>query len=252
MLTFDGVCFDYRSPALTQVGFALSAGTRTGLIGINGAGKSTLLSIAAGGRHPDHGQVHVREHALYGPGRRRALRLVSYMPQEASFPSALTAREIVEYLTWMRGHTPTGARRRTDEALEKVGLGPQRNTRFGRLSGGMRRRVALAQAIAPEADVLLLDEPSTGLDPQQRRLMVDAVAGLDGCVLMSSHVMEDIVAVASEVLVLHEGRLLFDGPLDALGTSSPSSRTASPAEAGPAASPAETAEAGFLALISRA
>lgn len=235
VLRFDDVSFAFRGrPALVHVAFSLAQRTRTGLVGVNGAGKSTLLTIAAGGRRPQQGQVHVGERELYGSGRRDALGRVSFMPQEATFPPRMTALEIVQYLTWMRGHAAADARRRAVAALEQVGLGAEQNTRFGQLSGGMRRRVALAQAVAPDTDVVLLDEPSTGLDPQQRRLMVQAVASLDGCVLMSSHVMEDVVAVASRVIVLHEGTVRFDGDLAELGGTAP----------GPGA-----AEAGFLALI---
>ena len=160
------------------------------------------------------------------------------MPQNPVFPSSMTALEIVEYLTWMRGHSRVRARRRARATLDQVGLGEQQRTRYGHLSGGMRRRVALAQALAPEAEIVLLDEPSTGLDPQQRRLMVDIVSRLSGCVLMSSHVMEDITAVASHLVVLHDGRKLFDGSTKDFA----STQTGTPERA---------AERAFLDLISR-
>lgn len=109
------------------------------------------------------------------------------------------------------------------------------------LSGGMVRRVALAQALASSPSVLLLDEPSTGLDPKQRRVMVDLIGNLAGCVLLSSHVMEDVADVASRVLVLDEGRIVFDGTVDQLSGLAPVG-----------APRGRAAEAGFLHVISEA
>lgn len=234
-----GVSHTYASDrqALHDVNLQLRTGV-TALVGVNGAGKSTLLSILAGSLRPTAGSVLIGGTDLFGRQRRRVIGRVALMPQTLTVPSNLTAWEAVSVIGWMRGLTSHEAAQRADLALEAVGLEDRRGSAIKELSGGMRRRIALAQAIVAEPDVLLLDEPSTGLDPQQRRRMVDIVKELHGTVVFSSHVMEDVVDTASRVLVLHEGRIRFDGSLEQLNAQAPA-----------AASPARRPEAAFLALI---
>lgn len=231
-------CFG-RNTILEDVSLVVEPGSKTGLIGVNGAGKTTLLSIAAGALRPSSGQVCVDGSDLYSvSGRGSVLPRVALMPQSPVFPKGMTAHEIINYLTWMRGFSLRASTPRADAALERVGLIAVRNRKYGALSGGMRRRVALAQAIASDADVLLLDEPSTGLDPQQRRIMVDLLTSLESSVVMSSHVMEDIGQVTSRVAVLHDGAIRFDGGLTEF------------AEAGIGDDISARAEDAFLKLIS--
>lgn len=226
---------------LFDVTFQLNDGV-TALVGVNGAGKTSLLQAAAGGLAPRSGSVHIAGRDPYGRReRRQALVRCSLMPQDLRFPGTFTALEAVQYLAWMRGISGKAARSRAQECLEVVGLTPRADSRLRELSGGMVRRVGLAQALVSRPDVLLLDEPSTGLDPQQRRMMVDLIDGLDCCVLLSSHVMEDVGDVAGRVLVLHEGRLVFDGSVPAL------------AALAPAATPGGRApELGFLSIVATA
>lgn len=161
------------------------------------------------------------------------------MPQSMALPPNMTAREVVTYITWMRGHDGKAAHNRAVAALEQVRLSNRLDEKVGKLSGGMIRRVALAQTLASGAPVLLLDEPSTGLDPEQRRLMVDLLHGLPGTILMSSHVMEDVVDIAANVVILDEGQVIFHGPVHELTAKAPAG-----VERGRAA------EAAFLQLIS--
>lgn len=161
------------------------------------------------------------------------------MPQDSIFPARMTTLEVVTYLGWMRGVRTRRARRDAAAALEAVGLASRAHAKVSSLSGGMRRRVSLAQAIAGSPDVLLLDEPSTGLDPEQRRAMVDLLGGVSGTVLLSSHVMEDVAELADRVLVLDGGRIVFDGTVSGLAA-----RAADPT--GPRA-----AEEGFLDVLGR-
>lgn len=210
----------------------------TALLGVNGAGKTTLLSIAAGGLRPSAGAVEVDGENLYRvAGRRRALGRVALMPQGSEFPARMTVLEVVTYLRWMRGVRTSQARADAREALVHVGLEQRLDERVAALSGGMRRRVALAQAIAGQPDVLLLDEPSTGLDPEQRRAMVDLLRSATGTVLLSSHVMEDVVELASRIVVLDGGGIVFDGTAEDL------------AGRAPTAQGHRAAEAGFLAVL---
>lgn len=136
------------------------------------------------------------------------------MPQTAAIPRRLRTHEFVAYLTWMRGVPRGEAGHRATEALERVGLADRVEARLGTLSGGMVRRVWLAQALAARTEVLLLDEPSTGLDPRQRATMVDLVREhAQGTVLLSSHLVEDVASLADRVLVLEAGSIVFDGPV---------------------------------------
>jgi ABC-2 type transport system ATP-binding protein len=228
--------------ALDGFSVELSPGV-TALIGVNGAGKSTLMTALSGARRPSSGRVAVDGLDPYRfRDRRAALRRVAVMPQLVRFPGGLTVLEVVEYLTWMRGISGSEARAKARLALDRVRLSDRAGAAVKQLSGGMLRRVALAQAIAAEPAVLLLDEPSTGLDPEQRRTMVDLIAQLgvelDTTVLLSSHVMEDVSEVAGRVLVLDAGRLRFDGTVAALQDHAPAGTPTTKA-----------AEAGFLAVL---
>lgn len=240
-LVIDGVKFGYGSRDVLQgVSATMSPGV-TALVGVNGAGKTTLMRIASGGLRPQSGRVLITEYNPYSRGERKeALRRCALMPQELRFPTNFTALEVVEYLTWMRGAGSRSARLNARTSLEFVGLGDRMTSRMGELSGGMVRRVGLAQALAAEPEVLLLDEPSTGLDPEQRRIMVELLSQLDGCVLLSSHVMEDVTEAAQRVLVLHEGELAFDGDIADLQSHAPGGTPDN-----------RTAEAGFLQVVSR-
>ncbi len=240
-LVVGGLVHEYSGTrVLTEVNFTLGTGI-TALIGVNGAGKSTLMSAICGALRPGSGRISIYGSNPYGRGRARALRQVALMPQFASFPRNMTAAEVIEYLAWMKGCPSRTARERAAQALAQVGLSHRAGAKIGQLSGGMLRRVTLAQALASQAEVLVLDEPSTGLDPQQRREMVALIGQLTGTVLMSSHVLEDVVEVADRVLVLHEGKLHFDGSIAELTALAPAG-----------SSPQKAAETGFLSIISSA
>lgn len=218
--------------ALNDIHLTLNEGV-TALLGVNGAGKSTLMSVASGSLRPGSGTVSLGGDDVYARRTRRdALRRVALMPQDAGLPSRLTAREAVEYLGWLKGLSPARARSRAGEVLAAVDLGNVADHKTGALSGGMLRRLALAQALVSEPSILLLDEPSTGLDPKQRRGMVDLLRGLAGVVLMSSHVVEDVELLASRTVVLHEGSVLFDGATSELAARGRSGDGRSPVESG--------------------
>lgn len=221
LLDLQGVSHAYRrgSPALRDVTVRLEPGV-TGLVGANGAGTSTLMRVAAGALRPKAGVVRAGGLDLYGRrDRRRALKTVAWMPQNAAMPRGVSAVDYVSYLTWMRGFGAVEARKRSVAALEDVRLGGRMlDVKIGKLSGGMVRRVWLAQALACTPDILILDEPSTGLDPRQRSIMVELLAARRvETVLLSSHLLEDVVDLAGRVLVLDAGTIVYDGapPSDA-------------------------------------
>lgn len=187
----------------------------TGLVGVNGAGKSTLLRMLSGAQRPVRGTVTADGHHLYGRGRRSQLGRIGYMPQEYNLPRDARVRQSLEYVGWMRGLSTRDARVASRSTLEQVGLGDLAGQRVGKLSGGMLRRLCLAQALVASPQALLLDEPTTGLDPEQRATLRGLVEQLPdtAVTVVSSHVMEDIVTLAQRLIVLEGGRILYHGAL---------------------------------------
>ncbi len=186
----------------------------TGLLGPNGAGKTTLLRILATVLAPDRGSVRLlgRDPANAGdrvPIRRR----LGYLPQEPGLHANFTAFEFVDYVAILKEMTDRRARHReVRRVLEVVGLGEQAGQRIKALSGGMRRRVALAQALLLEPDLLFLDEPTAGLDPEQRLRFREFVSTApDQTVVLSTHQTEDVAALCHAVVVLDRGRIRFSG-----------------------------------------
>jgi ABC-2 type transport system ATP-binding protein len=213
----DGVrrSFGSQVQALADLSLTLEPGV-TGLVGVNGAGKTTLLRILAGALRPSGGTVRLDGDDPYGRGRRDALRRTALMPQALDLPPGVRVADAVAYCGWLRGLPMRQARGRASAVLERVGLGARSDHPVRSLSGGMVRRVALAQALVSEPDVLLLDEPTTGLDPEQRAALRELVRGLPDhhITVVSSHVMEDLESLADRIVVLDDARLLFAGTLE--------------------------------------
>ncbi len=203
-----------RFLALDDVSLCLDPGV-IALIGANGAGKTTLMRTLAGALKPTAGTVRVAGFDAYGKTERaQALATVAWMPQIAELPKGMRAIDLVAYLCWMRGEDRASALVRAEESLRAVGLTKSFKAKLGTLSGGMVRRVWLAQALAADAEVLLLDEPSTGLDPRQRETMVRLIRETSaGTVLLSSHLLEDVRELAQRIVVLDQGKIVFDGAL---------------------------------------
>jgi ABC-2 type transport system ATP-binding protein len=186
-----------------------------GLLGPNGAGKTTALRILATLIEPSRGTVEVGGLELSSPKNRRAVRgFLGYLPQEAGVYERFTVTECIEYFALLKQVSgQPHLRRVVDDAISALGLTSVRNEKVRVLSGGMRRRVAIAQAIVGPCLLLLLDEPTAGLDPEQRIVFRDLIGGLaaERTVILSTHLVEDIAALCDTVTVLAEGQLLFAG-----------------------------------------
>jgi len=191
----------------------------TGLVGANGAGKTTLMSIALGLRPATSGTITV----LGLDPTKDAARLrsvVGYGPERNVLPEDMPASDFVKHLAEVRGMPKSEARSRASDALWLVGLGEERFRALGTMSTGQRQRVKLAQAIAADPSLVLLDEPTDGLDPVQRDEMlalirqISADYGID--VLLSSHLLEEVERICDNIVALDAGRLVAQGPLASL------------------------------------
>lgn len=185
-----------------------------GLLGPNGAGKTTLLRMVATVLAPDAGRLRIlgRDPAD-ADGRVGIRRRLGYLPQEAGLHPNFTAFEFVDYVAILKEMTDRRARHEeVRRVLDLVGLSDVRGRKIRKLSGGMRRRVGLAQALLGCPQLLVLDEPTAGLDPEQRLRFRELVsAEPDQTVLLSTHQVEDVAALCSRVIVMDEGTVRFDG-----------------------------------------
>lgn len=200
---------------------------RTVLLGPNGAGKSTLLAIGASGLRPNGGRVAFHDVAWPSWRDARSYRArVGWMPQQNEFVPHLTVRENVALAAWLKGMAAGQRRSGIDEAIDHANLSDRRDHVARKLSGGQQRRLCFAQAIVHRPDVLLLDEPTVGLDPAQReglRAVLNGVSGVD--IVVSTHQVDDIDEAFDTVVVLHQGRILFQGTTeDFLGLVDPGER----------------------------
>ena len=203
-----------RTPVLDHLSLDLGPGV-CGLLGPNGAGKTTLLRMLATVLAPDGGHLRI----LGRDPRRSADRVeirrrLGYVPQEPGYHESFTAFEFVDYVAILKEMTDREARHHeVRRVLDVVGLADQRQQRISKLSGGMRRRVAIAQSLLGHPELLVLDEPTVGLDPEQRlrfREMLSSVAP-GTTVVLSTHQTTDVAALCARVVVLHGGGVRFDG-----------------------------------------
>ncbi len=188
-----------------------------GLVGPNGAGKTTLMRIVATLVPPTEGTVHWDGRDTQTDGR-AVRRVLGYLPQEFGTYPEFTARQFLRYLAAMKGLPTALARRRTDEVLELVNLERDADRRLRGYSGGMKQRVGIAQALLNDPELLIVDEPTVGLDPAERVRFRTLLASLTASrlVIFSTHIIGDVEAVAGRLIVLGAGRLIADTTPDAL------------------------------------
>jgi ABC-2 type transport system ATP-binding protein len=197
--------------ALDQLNLDVAEGELVGLLGPNGAGKSTLLSLLTGLRRPTAGRVELDGGDPRDPAHRRRLGVT---PQETGLPSSLRVGEVVDFV---RAHYPDPLAR--DELLDRFGLLDLAKRQTGGLSGGQKRRLAVALAFAGRPRIVFLDEPSTGLDVEARHALWDGVRAFHaegGTVVLTSHYLEEVEALARRVVVIGGGRVLADDSVPAV------------------------------------
>ena len=221
-LILDGLTKTFQSfPAVNNLTCTFDTGVY-GLLGVNGAGKTTLLRMLCTLLTPTAGSVTWEEQDIFtlGPAYRN---LLGYLPQEFGFYPDFTVEDYLLYIACLKGLRPATAKRRTETLLRQVGLHPVRRQKMKRLSGGMKRRAGIAQAMLNDPKVLILDEPTAGLDPKERIRFRNLISELaeDRLVILSTHIVSDVEYIAGEILLLKEGTLVQQGAVQDLLAAAP-------------------------------
>ena len=204
--------------AVDDLSFHVDAGEIFGLVGPNGAGKSTTMTIIAGTRRADAGTVAIAGQ-LAGAGKRAAQRMLGVVPQDLAIYADLTARENLEFFGQIYGLSGRELKRRIERVLGQIGLEVQAHQYVRTFSGGMKRRLNFGVALVHDPRLVILDEPTVGIDPQSRSHILECIRQLaaEGVgVIYASHYMEEIEALCQRVAVIDHGKLLALGTLEEL------------------------------------
>ncbi len=197
--------------AVDRVSATLTPGV-TGLLGANGAGKTTLMRMVCDVLRPTGGQILLdgRDAAELGDEYRA---LLGYLPQDFGYYPDFTALDFMRYMATLKGFTSRNGRARSMDLLEEVGLAGDARRKVKTFSGGMRQRLGIAQAMLNDPAILVLDEPTAGLDPKERVRFRNLIAGFaqDKVVILSTHIVSDVEFIANRILVMRQGSFVLDG-----------------------------------------
>lgn len=193
-----------------------------GLVGVNGAGKTTLMRMLCTLIRPTEGNMTCDGRNIFEmDGEYR--KILGYLPQEFGFYPEFTVRDYLRYIAAIKGMRPAVARKRTEELIERTGLSKAANKKMKTLSGGMKRRAGIAQAMLNNPNILILDEPTAGLDPNERIRFRNLISELseERLVLLSTHIVSDIEYIANEIWLMKDGAIIERGSLSSLLRSMP-------------------------------
>jgi ABC-2 type transport system ATP-binding protein len=218
LLALDGVSKRFGGiPAVDQVSFQVDRGQVVGFLGPNGAGKSTTMRMITQFIEPDTGTIRLDGVPIDEAGR-EAKRRIGYLPENNPLYAEMLVSEYLEFVGRLRELAGAALQQAIDEAVASTGLEPVFHRPIGELSKGFRQRVGLAAAILHRPDLLILDEPTEGLDPNQRveiRRLIGHL-GRERTVLLSTHVLPELQFTCSRLLIINRGRIVADGPMDTL------------------------------------
>ena len=210
MIELDNVSKYYGSfPAVTDISFKVERGEVLGFLGPNGAGKTTIMKIITGFLPPTTGTARVAGYDVNTESI-EARRHIGYLPETVPLYSDMSVTEYLGFMGRIRGMSQEYVRRRTDDVIGICSIEDYRSTHIGKLSKGFRQRVGIAQAILHEPDVLILDEPTIGIDPIQvveTRELIRSLGG-DQTVVVSTHILPEVSTIAGRVIIIHEGQIV--------------------------------------------
>ena len=212
-LCIENVCKKYQNKTVVDhMHLRLEPGVY-GLLGANGAGKTTLMRMICGILRPTEGKITLGGQSMDSEAYRSML---GYLPQDFGYYPDFTGREFLLYMAALKGIPKSRARSRSRELLELVGLAEQAHKKIKTYSGGMKQRLGIAQALLNEPRLLVLDEPTAGLDPKERVRFRNLIAGLgqDTVVLLSTHIVSDVEKIADHMLMMSDGRIILNEPWD--------------------------------------
>ena len=203
--------------AVDNVSFHIGKGEIVGLLGPNGAGKTTIMKILTGYHYPTHGTAILNGYSIYDD-LLKVKESTGYLPEMAPLYDDLTVIEYLDFMADIRKIPKNRKKAEIDRVIQECGLGPVVYRGISKLSKGYRQRTGLAQAIIHSPDILILDEPTTGLDPNQiieiRKLICDI--GREKTVILSTHILQEVEAVCNRVLILNHGRIVAEGSPDTI------------------------------------
>jgi ABC-2 type transport system ATP-binding protein len=213
MIEARGLCKYYGSfAAIADVSFQIHQGEVVAFLGPNGAGKSTTMKLLTGYLAPSAGEARIAGHDM-AVDRLAGSTKLGYLPENGPLYPDMTPRSLLTFFADARGLPPARKRARIDAVVELCSLGSVIGKPIGKLSRGYRQRVGMAQVLLHEPDVLILDEPTAGLDPNQIHEVRETIRklGENKTILLSTHILQEVEAMASRVLFIDEGRLIYDG-----------------------------------------
>ncbi|MFP4642838.1 MAG: ABC transporter ATP-binding protein [Spirochaetales bacterium] len=206
--------------AVSNISFRVEKGEVVGLLGVNGAGKSTTMNILCGCLGPTSGKIAIDSHDPF-LNHRDARRRVGYLPEQPPVYPEMTVSEYLLFVARLRLVSRRDSKKAVDRVLEQARITDVGGRKIGNLSKGYRQRVGLAGALVGDPEILVLDEPTAGLDPRQIvdiRLLIEEL-GHDHTVILSSHILPEVRAVCARVIMMHEGRIVADGTLEDIARS---------------------------------
>ena len=212
-LTVHGLTKQYKDKrAVDRVDLQLTEGIN-GLLGANGAGKTTLMRMLCGILKPTTGSIALDGVDVSSEDYRAVL---GYLPQDFGFYPDFTGLDLLLYLAALKGLSRSHAKRKAKELLELVSLKDAGEKKIKTYSGGMKQRLGIAQALLNDPSLLIVDEPTAGLDPKERVRFRKLIAGLgqDTIVLLSTHIVSDVEKIAGHMLMMSDGKIIFDEPWD--------------------------------------
>ena len=215
-LVLDRVSKQYQNKiAVDRISTTLQPGV-IGLLGENGAGKTTLMRMLCGILKPSSGTITFDNLDVSEELYRDVL---GYLPQDFGYYPNFSGRDFLMYIAALKGIEKSAARRKCDELLHTVNLEQVANKKIKTYSGGMKQRIGIAQAVLNNPKILILDEPTAGLDPKERVRFRNLIAelGKDSIVILSTHIVSDVEQIADRILMMKSGQIIFDGCMDQIG-----------------------------------